>query len=199
MRSYSNSLESPPSWLELPLADSPRDDQQLVGQTSARAGRVSPLMQVLSFRPDLAEAMDFAGKATIRNQTSSLTPLEREFVAVVVTSECRATSSLVSHTGKLAALSGDPLFAARVEINFRRANLPSRLLEMGEFASKLIRSSHLVQLRDIQELRDAGLSDIEILDLVGVVAYFMFSVCLIAGLGIELDSHTLSDRTRVTA
>ena len=55
------------------------------------------------------------------------------------------------------------------------------------FAVKLTRAAGAVRADDVQALRDGGLSDAAIHDLVSVTAYFNFVNRMALGLGVELE------------
>ena len=58
---------------------------------------------------------------------------------------------------------------------------------MLSFAAKLTRAAETVGADDVQALRDGGLSDAAIHDLVSIAAYFNFVNRLALGLGVELE------------
>jgi uncharacterized peroxidase-related enzyme len=55
---------------------------------------------------------------------------------------------------------------------------------MVEYAVKLAKSPALMVQDDVTKLRDAGLSDLGIHDLVNCVAYFAYANRVVAGLGV---------------
>lgn len=58
---------------------------------------------------------------------------------------------------------------------------------MLSFAVKLTRAAETVGADDVQALREIGLSDAAIHDLVSVIAYFNFVNRMALGLGVELE------------
>src|SRR6476660_8135783 len=75
---------------------------------------------------------------------SGLTKLEREMIAVVVSSENRCFYCLVAHGAAVRQLSGDPKLGEIVAFNFRAGDLDERTTALLEFASKLTRSPDLI-------------------------------------------------------
>lgn len=71
--------------------------------------------------------------------------------------------------------------------DWRSAELTGRQRTMCEYADKLARASHGTGERDIQALRDAGLDDRAILDLVQVIAYFSYVNRIASALGVALE------------
>ena len=106
---------------------------------------------------------------------SKLTKLEREMVAVVVSSANRCFYCLVAHGQAVRRLSGDPELGEMLVMNYRVANLEPRMRAMLDFAWKLTVEPWTVTEDDRQHLRDAGLSDEEIFDLSDVIAFFNMS------------------------
>lgn len=59
---------------------------------------------------------------------------------------------------------------------------------MLKYSLKLTQSPGQVDASDVEELRTAGLSDLEIHDIACVVGYFAFVNRVADGLGVELES-----------
>ncbi|MBI4566402.1 MAG: hypothetical protein HY716_17095 [Planctomycetes bacterium] len=57
------------------------------------------------------------------------------------------------------------------------------------YASKLTRSPAAMEPRDIENLRSAGLSDRQILEVALITAYFSFVNRIAQGLGVELEGY----------
>ena len=106
---------------------------------------------------------------------SELTKLEREMVAVVVSSENKCYYCLVAHGAAVRALSGNPELGEQMVMNYRTARLDKRQRAMLDFASLLTRTPALVTEDNIQTLRDAGLSDSGIWDLSNLIGFYNMS------------------------
>jgi len=106
---------------------------------------------------------------------SKLSKLEREMVAVVVSSANRCYYCLVAHGQAVRQLSGDPELGEMMAFNYRVAKLDRRQRAMLDFAWKLTVTPHLVEEQDRAALREAGLSAEEIFDLADVVSFFNLS------------------------
>ncbi|MBB5321385.1 peroxidase-related enzyme [Marinobacter oulmenensis] len=104
-----------------------------------------------------------------------LSKLEREMVAVVVSSENKCFYCLVAHGAAVRVLSGDPTLGEHMVMNYRTANLDKRQRAMLDFASQLTRSPATTTEQDIQTLRDAGLSDRAIWDLSNLIGFYNMS------------------------
>ncbi len=104
-----------------------------------------------------------------------LSKLEREMVAVVVSSANRCYYCLVAHGAAVRVLSGDAELGEMLALNFRVAVLPPRQRAMLDFAWKLTTESHLVNDHDRDGLRAVGLSNADIFDLAETVGLFNLS------------------------
>lgn len=106
---------------------------------------------------------------------SKLSKLEREMIAVVVSSANRCFYCLVAHGQAVRALSCDPELGEMLVMNYRVAPLEPRMRAMLDFAWKLTVSPWEVIEADRQVLRDAGLDDDQIFDLSDVIGFFNMS------------------------
>jgi uncharacterized peroxidase-related enzyme len=106
---------------------------------------------------------------------SGLSKLEREMIAVVVSSANRCFYCLVAHGAAVRELSGDPVLGELLAMSYRVAELDERRRAMLDFAWKLTERSHEVAEPDRQRLRDAGFTDAEIWDIAAVASFFNMS------------------------
>lgn len=106
---------------------------------------------------------------------SPLSKLEREMIAVVVSSANRCFYCLVAHGQAVRQLSGDPELGEMLVMNYRVAPLEPRMRAMLDFAWHLTTEPWTVHDAERQALRDVGLSDSEIFDLSDVIAFFNMS------------------------
>lgn len=106
---------------------------------------------------------------------SGLSKLEREMIAVVVSSVNRCFYCLTAHGAAVRALSGDPILGEQLVMNWRAADLDDRHRAMLGFAEAVTLASHKTSEADRQALRDAGFSDRDIWDIASVTAFFNMS------------------------
>ncbi|WP_144822937.1 peroxidase-related enzyme [Marinobacter piscensis] len=106
---------------------------------------------------------------------SELSKLEREMIAVVVSSENKCFYCLVAHGAAVRVLSGDPMLGEHLVMNYRTASLDKRQRAMLDFASQLTSSPATVTEQQVQALRDAGFSDSGIWDLSNVIGFYNMS------------------------
>lgn len=103
---------------------------------------------------------------------SRLSKLQREMIAVVVSSANRCFYCLTAHGAAVRELSGHPQLGEALVMNFRVASLEPCDMAMLEFAHKLTTIPEQVIEKDRQTLRDAGWTDRDIWDISNVAAFF---------------------------
>jgi uncharacterized peroxidase-related enzyme len=106
---------------------------------------------------------------------SGLSKLEREMIAVVVSSVNRCFYCLVAHGAAVRDLSGDPQLGELLAMNYRTAELDKRQRAMLDFVWKLTEAPSSIEEVDRQGLREAGFTDLEIWDIAAVAAFFSMS------------------------
>ena len=104
------------------------------------------VQQKLGFIPNVLAAFakfpkQFEGFTKLYNALmlgeSGLTKLEREMIAVTVSSENHCFYCLVAHGSAVRELSNDPQLGERIAANFRSAELPKKQEELLNFTKKL--------------------------------------------------------------
>ncbi|MGI9370915.1 MAG: peroxidase-related enzyme [Hyphomicrobiales bacterium] len=106
---------------------------------------------------------------------SGLSKLEREMIAVAVSSVNHCYYCLTAHGAAVRHLSGKPELGEQMVMNFRAAGLDERQTAMCDFAIKLTESPDKIVEQDRQRLRDAGFSDRDIWDISAVASFFNMS------------------------
>ena len=103
---------------------------------------------------------------------SGLTKLEREMIAVTVSSENHCFYCLVAHGSAVRELANDPQLGERIAANFRSAELPRRQEELLSFAKKLTRDPSEIGEQERKKLRNVGYTDRDIWDISAIVGFF---------------------------
>ncbi|MCZ6893436.1 MAG: peroxidase-related enzyme [Gammaproteobacteria bacterium] len=103
---------------------------------------------------------------------SGLSPLEREMIAVVVSSCNHCFYCLTAHGSAVRDYSGDPAFGELLVMNYRAGDLSARHRAMLDFAVKVTELSHEIEESDRQALRDAGFSEKDIWDIANVAGFY---------------------------
>ena len=106
---------------------------------------------------------------------SGLSKLEREMIAVAVSSQNRCYYCLAAHGAAVRQYSHDPLLGEHMVMNYRAARLNKRQRAMLDFAIKLTAQPWSVEETDRERLRRAGLSDRDIWDISAVAGFFNMS------------------------
>ena len=113
---------------------------------------------------------------------SGLSKLEREMIAVVVSSANRCYYCLVAHGQAVRRLSGDPQLGEMMVMNYRVAELEPRQRAMLDYAWKLTKTPHDIGEPDRQALRDAGFTDADIFDITDTAGFFNYTNRMAHGL-----------------
>jgi uncharacterized peroxidase-related enzyme len=106
---------------------------------------------------------------------SSLSKLEREMIAVVVSSQNRCYYCLTAHGAAVRQYSGDPILGELLVMNYRAADLSPRHRAMLDFSVKMTLASSEINESDRQGLRDVGFDDRGIWDIAAVAAFYNMS------------------------
>lgn len=139
------------------------------------------VQQKLGFIPNVLAAFakfpkQFEGFTKLYNALmlgeSGLTKLEREMIAVTVSSENHCFYCLVAHGSAVRELSNDPQLGERIAANFRSAELPKKQEELLNFTKKLTKDPSEIGENDREKLRDVGYTDRDIWDISAIVGLF---------------------------
>jgi uncharacterized peroxidase-related enzyme len=106
---------------------------------------------------------------------SGLTKLEREMIAVAVSSVNHCHYCLTAHGAAVRQRGKDAELGELISQNYRAADLPARQVAMLDFAVKLTEAPAKMVEEDRQNLRDAGFSDRDIWDIAAVAAFYNMS------------------------
>lgn len=151
------------------------DDLQLVFQKCVdKLGMVPNVLVTYSIRPQRLRNF-MAMYNEIMFSESGLSKLEREMVAVVVSSANRCYYCLVAHGQAVRALSGDPQLGEMLVMNYRVAKLDARQRAMLDYAWKLTTAPWEVVEADRLQLHNVGLTAEDVFDLAETVAFYNFS------------------------
>ncbi|MCE6076459.1 peroxidase-related enzyme [Agrobacterium vitis] len=176
------------SWLTLGVAAPSPEVSATFDRTRERFGHVRNAQLVTAHRPNLAAAQDALSKAVQFAPDTGITPLERELLAIVVSAENRCPACIFAHSAILREITGDAVLVGRIEVNYRHVDLTPRQRALADYAVKVTRASWELEPKDIDALRDNGLSEEEIIDAAAVIAYFNFSNRINNALGIAPDA-----------
>jgi uncharacterized peroxidase-related enzyme len=164
----------PPTALDLPAAAMSPGMAAYFDKCREKIGFVPNVLQAYAF--DMAKLEAFAAFYNdLMLAPSGLSKLEREMIAVAVSSENRCFYCLTAHGAAVRQLSGDPVFGELLVMNWRAAELAPRHRAMLEFSVKLTRDSHAIVEADRDTLREAGFTNRDIWDIAAVAAFYNMS------------------------
>jgi len=178
-------MTSAPTALALPLVDPlPERTAKYFALCDDKLGFVPNVLRAHAF--DVAKLDAFTAMYNdLMLADSGLTKLEREMIAVAVSSANRCWYCQVAHGAAVRALSGDPALGEAMVMNWRAAPLPPRQRAMLDFAVKVTEASARVDEADRQALRDAGFSDRDIWDIASVTGFFNMTNRVASATGME--------------
>jgi len=157
-----------------PLDPLPEDMAAYFGRCEDKLGLVPNVLKAYAF-----DAEKFRTFTAFYNEVmlapSGLSKLEREMIAVVVSSANRCHYCLVAHGAAVRVLSGDPVLGETLAANYRAADLGPRQRAMLDFAWRLTCEPHAIEEADRAALRAVGFSDRDIWDIAAVAAFFNMS------------------------
>jgi uncharacterized peroxidase-related enzyme len=120
---------------------------------------------------------------------SGLSKLEREMIAVVVSSINHCYYCLAAHGAAVRQLSGDPALGEMMVMNYRAAALSPRHKAMLDFSAKLTEEPAKIEESDRAALREAGFSDRDIWDIASTAAFFNMSNRLAAAIDMRPNAE----------
>ena len=160
-----------PTALDLPMVDPlPDATQKYFDICAQKLGLIPNVLKSYAFDIDKLNAFTALYNDLMLGD-SGLSKLEREMIAVVVSSVNKCFYCLVAHGAAVRELSGDPVLGEMLVMNYRAADLDMRQKAMLDFAVKLTETSHAIEDGDRNSLRKAGFTDRDIWD-IGAVAGF---------------------------
>lgn len=174
-----------PTALDLPMVDPlPEATRKYFDVCAEKLGLIPNVLKAYAF--DIAKLNAFSAMYNdLMLAESGLTKLEREMIAVCVSSINRCWYCQVAHGAAVRELSGDPVLGEAIVMNWRVAALTAKQRAMLDFAEKLTVASSKIEEADRQALRDAGFSDRDIWDIASVTGFFNMTNRVASASGME--------------
>lgn len=160
--------------LELVDAELTPEMRAYFGKCTEKIGFVPNVLKAYAFDMPKLEAF-VAIYNDLMLAPSGLSKLEREMIAVAVSSQNRCYYCLTAHGAAVRALSDDPVLGELMVMNYRAARLDRRQRAMLDFAVKLTAEPWAIEDVDRTSLREAGFSDRDIWDIAAVAGFFNMS------------------------
>ena len=183
-----------PTALNLPsVAPLPEATAKYFRICEEKLGLVPNVLKAYAF--DIEKLNAFAAMYNdLMLEDSGLSKLEREMIAVVVSSLNSCYYCQVAHGAAVRELSGNPELGEMLVMNHNVCDLNPRQRAMIAFAEKITVGSHAISEIDRNELRDVGFSDRDIWDIAAVAGFFNMTnrVASATGMMPNLEYHSAS-------
>ena len=177
-------MPQPDHIIRMPVPETEALDEDIRGYFAKcieKIGIIPNVLRAFTRRPDKFRTFSkFYNQLMLAD--SGLSKLEREMIAVVVSSCNRCYYCLVAHGQAVRQLSGDAQLGEMLVMNYRVAELPPRHRAMLDFAWQLTEAPQQVGEPERQRLRDVGFTDDDIFDICDVTAFFNYTNRLAHGL-----------------
>jgi len=161
--------------LDLPMAEPLSDEtQKYFALCEEKLGLIPNVLKAYAF--DETKLRAFTGLYNdLMLGPSGLSKLEREMIAVVVSSINHCFYCLTAHGAAVRELSGDATLGELMVMNYRAAKLSERERAILDFAAFLTEHPDKIGEKDRDGLRTVGLSERDIWDVASVVGFFNMS------------------------
>ncbi len=157
--------------LDLPFAERTPEVEKYFGVCEEKIGFVPNVL--LAYSHDMAKLDSFTRFYNdLMLGPSGLTKLEREMIAVAVSSENKCFYCLTAHGEAVRKLSGDPALGEMLVMNFRAADLSDKQRAMLDFAVLMTNASFTIEEEDRARLREVGWSERDVWDIAAVASFF---------------------------
>jgi uncharacterized peroxidase-related enzyme len=125
----------------------------------------------------------------MRGEDGRLPARERELLALVTSVENRCEVCVISHASALERMGMDKPMVDLLCVSWRRAGLAPREHALAEFAWRLTTDAAQADESYLDILRDAGLSELEIMEAAQVVAIFNANNRFNSVLGVRVNAQ----------
>ena len=164
-----------PTALDLPMAEPlPEATQKYFDICQEKLGLIPNVLQAYAFDIDKLNAFT-ALYNDVMLADSGLSKLEREMIAVAVSSINKCYYCLTAHGAAVRQFSGDPQLGEMLVMNWRVAPLDARQKAMLEFAEMVTVASATIDEKHRDALRQVGFSDRDIWDIASVAGFYNMS------------------------
>jgi uncharacterized peroxidase-related enzyme len=116
-----------------------------------------------------------------------LARIVKEQLAIVVSGINVSSYCLPAHMEILSRLGVDKKMGRKLSLDFRNAPVEPKTMKLFEFAEKLTKRPGEMEKSDVEQLRQAGWRDAEILDAVMVTSAYALANRFSSGLGLIAD------------
>ncbi len=165
-------MSATPYWYNVSTPDPkmPADIANICAEVSEKSGFLPRIYTALSYFPEQFRAF-FGYHDALMTEETPLSRAERELIVVSTSASNNCTYCVVAHGALLRIRAKHPWISDQVALDFERADLTERQLEICRFAHKVAQHAETVTEDDFQPLYAQDLND-EAIWLVGSIAAF---------------------------
>ena len=180
------------SWIEeIEVADAGEELAAIYADLIERRGKIANIMKVHSLNPgSMTSHLDLYMELMFGK--SPLSRAEREAIAVTVSATNRCEYCVNHHYEALARYEKDENALDLIRNGGELDSLGARRAAILGFAANLTADPSMMRRSDVAQLRDAGLTDREILDVALITAYFNFVNRIALSLGVAYSDDEMS-------
>ena len=180
------------SWIQIiPYKQAPNKLKKIYDRVRTADGHIDHILLAHSLRPHTLEGHMKLYKNVLHHRANTLPKWLLECVGVWVSLLNECTYCVTHHAEGLRKLLDDPHRFEQIMRALTSSSLDETFTQRErsilKYAQALTREPAGITSREVQELRDAGLDDGEILELNQVIAYFAYANRTVLGLGVELE------------
>ena len=175
------------AWIEAPTPEKAAGKTKKVYERIMKdRGHIANIFLAQGLEPEVLEHhLDIYVNLMIK--PGPLSREEREMIAVIVSAANRSAYGAIHHSEALETVEKDPSALYNLLKEFTSKHESKREKALLAYAAKLTLDPKDITRDDIKDLKDAGLTDEEILRANLIASYFNFSNRIALGLGVELE------------
>lgn len=164
-------------------------------RTRGPKGTLDNVMRVHSLRPSAMAASKALYKAALHDTHNSLPTWLQEVIASYVSVLNNAPYSFTNHWANAVYLIADQTRSDAIRAALE-AETPAEVFDGRElallcYAQKLTRRPGAMDRQDVETLKEAGLTDGEILEATQIIGYFNYVNRILNGLGVSNDGEDI--------
>lgn len=157
------------------LEDFPEDIREQISAVTEKSGFTPNVFRAVASRPEEWRAFMMMHDSLMDRETPGLSKADREMIVVATSAENSCMYCVVAHGAIARIRAKNPYISDQLTVDWRKADLDDRQKVIIEVAVKLAMTPWEVTDADQQRLRDAGLSDEDVMDVGSIVSFFAMS------------------------
>lgn len=189
------------TWIgTVPYEESTGYLREIYDQVKGPRGNIDNVMRVHSLRPHTMEGHSALYRSVLHQSDYELPAWFLEALGVYTSMTNGCDYSVAHHFEGMRRLVDDDDRARAIrealETDRPEAVFSGKELRLLQYAKKLTRDPTAIVESDVTELRDAGVSDGEILEANQVISYFNYSNRVLNGLGVTTEGDDIGESPR---